>query len=203
MLPAYVRSLQDREEEMRVMGKLIYSALTSLDGYIADRDGNFDWAFPDEAVHAAANDLLRPVGTQLYGRRLYEVMVAWETMDVAGEPPVMQDFAAVWRASEKVVYSRTLEAVSSERTRIERTFDPAQVAALKAEAERDLLIGGAELAGQALKAGLVDDLHLFLSPVLVGGGTRALPDDVRLDLELLGEERFANGVVHVHYATRA
>ena len=181
------------------MARLIYSALTSLDGYVADADGRFDWAAPDAEVHAAVNDLMRRVGTQLYGRRLYDVMVAWETLDVTDEPPAMQDFAAIWRASEKVVYSRTLDQVASTRTRVERDFDPAAVAALKVAAERDVLVGGAELAGQALHAGLVDEVHLFLSPVVVGGGTRALPDRVRLDLSLRGERRFGNGVVHLHY----
>jgi len=181
------------------MARLIYSALTSLDGYVADADGRFDWAAPDAEVHAAVNDLMRRVGTQLYGRRLYDVMVAWETLDVTDEPPAMQDFAAIWRASEKVVYSRTLDQVASNRTRVERDFDPKAVAALKVAAERDVLVGGAELAGQALHAGLVDEVHLFLSPVVVGGGTRALPDRVRLDLSLRGERRFGNGVVHLHY----
>jgi len=181
------------------MARLIYSALTSLDGYVVDADGSFDWAAPDAEVHAAVNDLMRRVGTQLYGRRLYDVMVAWETLDVTDEPPAMQDFAAIWRASEKVVYSRTLDRVASTRTRVERNFDPTAVAALKATAERDVVVGGATLAGQALHAGLVDEVHLFLSPVVVGGGTRALPDRVRLDLSLRGERRFGNGVVHLHY----
>jgi dihydrofolate reductase len=184
------------------MAKLIYSAITSLDGYVADEDGNFDWSMPDEEVHAAVNDLMRTVGTQLYGRRLYEVMVAWESMDVADEPAVAQDFAAAWRNSDKIVYSRTLQDASSERTRIESDFDPDAVARLKKSADRDVLVGGPDLAGQALKAGLVDEVHLFVSPVVVGGGTRALPDGLRLGLALLGERRFGNGVVHLSYRTR-
>jgi dihydrofolate reductase len=184
------------------MAKLIYSAITSLDGYVADEDGNFDWAAPDEDVHAVVNDLMRPVGTQLYGRRLYEVMLAWETLDTTDQQPATKDFADIWRASDKVVYSRTLENASSARTRIERDFDPEQVGAMKAQAERDLLVGGPELAGQAVAAGLVDEIHLFVSPIIVGGGTRAMPDDLRLELDLLDERRFANGVVHLGYATR-
>lgn len=184
------------------MAKLIYSAITSLDGYVADEAGRFDWSMPDDEVHAVVNDLMRTVGTHLYGRRLYEVMVAWETLDVADEPAVIQDFAAIWRDSDKVVHSTTLQAVSSARTRIERAFDPAAVAALRASADRDLLVGGPGLAGQALAAGLVDELHLFVSPVVVGGGTRALPSGVRLDLDLRGERRFANGVVHTGYTVR-
>src|SRR3954452_3832450 len=148
------------------MARLIYSAITSLDGYVADEDGNFDWGVPDAEVHAAVNDLMRRVGTQLYGRRLYEGMHAWETMDVTDQAAQTKDFAEIWRASEKVVYSRTLDRVSSERTRIERDLDPAAVAALKAGSGRDLLVGGPELAGQALRAGLVDEVHLFVTPVV-------------------------------------
>ena len=182
------------------MAKLIYSAITSLDGYVADEDGNFDWAAPDEEVHAFVNDLERPIGTYLYGRRMYETMVFWET--VSDENAVMQDFAEVWQSADKIVYSRTLEAASSARTRIEREFDPEVVRRMKASADRDISIGGSQLAGHALKAGLVDECHLFLTPVVVGGGTRALPDGVRLDLDLLDERRFASGVVHLHYRTR-
>jgi dihydrofolate reductase len=182
------------------MAKLIYMAIASLDGYVADADGNFDWSMPDEEVHAFVNDVERPVGTHLYGRRLYEVMVAWETMDTsADQQPVMRDFAEIWRAAEKVVYSRTLEAASTARTRIERDFDPEAVRRMKASAQRDISIGGAELAAVALRAGLVDECHLLLSPIVVGGGKRALPDDVRLELELLDVRRFGNGVVHLHY----
>jgi len=185
------------------MGKLIYSAITSLDGYVADEDGNFDWSAPDEEVHAFVNDLERPVGTYLYGRRMYEVMVYWETAHtVAGQPPVVQDFAKIWQAADKIVYSRTLETVSSARTLIEREFDPEAVRQLKAAAGRDITVGGPELAAQAMKAGLVDELHLFLTPIVVGRGKQSLPDGVRLKLELLDERRFGSGVVHLHYRTR-
>ena len=169
---------------------------------MADRDGNFDWAAPDEEVHAFVNDLLRPAGTHLYGRRMYEVMLAWEPPHAfTGEPAVMQDFAEIWRAADKLVYSRTLEEPSSARTRIEREFDPDAVRRMKAAAERDLVIGGPGLAGQALRAGLVDECHLFLTPVIVGGGKRALPEGLRLDVELVGEHRFGSGVAHLHYRT--
>ena len=184
------------------MAKLIYSALTSLDGYVADEDGNFDWAAPDEEVHAVVNDLSRPVGTFLLGRRMYEVLVAWETMDLAGQPPVIRDFAGIWRSADKLVYSRTLERASSARTRIERDFDPEAVRRLKAAAGRDLSVGGPHLAAGAFKAGLVDECHLFLAPIVVGGGTRSLPDEVRLELELLDERRFGNGTVHLHYRAK-
>ncbi len=178
---------------------LIYSALASLDGYVADEGGRFEWAAPDEEVHAAVNDLVRPVGTYLLGRRMYEVLVAWETMDTSDASPAVRDFAAIWRAADKVVYSRTLEAASSARTRVERSFDPEAVRRMKAEAGRDIGVGGPGLAAEALRAGLVDECHLFLAPVLVGGGLRALPDGVRLGLELLGERSFGGGVVHLRY----
>lgn len=182
------------------MAKLIYSAITSLDGYIADESGNFDWAAPDAEVHASVNDMLRPAGTHLYGRRMYDVLVAWETIyGQPDQPPEIRDFAEIWHAADKVVYSRTLQQASSARTRIEREFDPEAIRRLKTEAERDLSIGGPELAGHAFRAGLVDEVHLFLTPVLVGGGNRALPDGVRLNLELLNEHRFSNGTVHLHY----
>jgi dihydrofolate reductase len=184
------------------VAKLIYSAITSLDGYVADEDGNFDWAAPDEEVHSFVNDLERPVGTYLYGRRMYETMLAWETMSLDDQPAVVRDFAAIWRAADKIVYSRTLEAASSARTRIERDFDPEVVRQLKAAAERDITVGGPDLAAQAIKAGLVDEYHLFVAPVVVGGGTQALPTNVRLELELLDERRFGNGMVHLHYRTR-
>jgi dihydrofolate reductase len=184
------------------VAKLIYSAITSLDGYIADEDGNFDWAAPDEQVHAFVNDLERPVGTYLYGRRMYEVMAGWENAHaLADQQPVVRDFAAIWQAADKIVYSSTLETVSSARTRIEREFDPDAVRQLKARAVRDITVGGSELAAQAIEAGLVDELHLFLAPSVVGGGKRSLPDSVRLELELLDERRFGNGVVHLHYRT--
>jgi dihydrofolate reductase len=186
------------------MAKLIYSALTSLDGYVADENGNFDWAAPDEEGHTIVNDLMRPVGTHFYGRRMYEVLVAWESDDiVVGQPPYIADFAKIWRAADKIVYSRSLEAVSSARTRIEREFDPDAIRRLKATTDGDITIGGPDLAAQALRAGLVDEIHLFLNPIVVGGGNAALPDDVRLPLELIGEHRFANGVVHVGYRTKA
>jgi dihydrofolate reductase len=179
---------------------LIYSAITSLDGYVADEDGNFDWAEPDEEVHGFVNDLERPVGTYLYGRRMYDVMRAWETMDtVPDQPRAMQDYAEIWQAADKIVYSRTLETVSSARTRIERDFDPEAIRQLKAEAGRDISVGGPELAAHAIEAGLVDELHLFLTPIVLGGGKQALPNGVRWRLELLDERRFASGVVHLHY----
>ena len=181
------------------MAQLIYSAIASLDGFIEDADGNFDWAAPDEEVHAFVNDLERPVGTYLYGRRMYETMAVWDTMPLDDEPDVMRDFAEIWWAADKIVYSRTLESVASERTRIEREFDPETVRQMKATTERDISIGGPQLAGQALAAGLVDECHLFLAPLLMGGGTRALPDGVGLRLELVDERRFGSGVAHLHY----
>lgn len=183
------------------MAKLIHTAIMSLDGYVADEGGNFDWAEPDEDVHSLVNDLERPIGTYLYGRRLYDVMVAWETID--DKQPFIKDYAEIWRAADKVVYSRTMDEVSSARTRIERNFDPDVIRRMKAEVEHDMSVGGPELAGQAIRAGLVDEIQLFLSPVVVGGGTRALPDDVRVDLELLDERRFDNGVVYLRYRTKA
>jgi dihydrofolate reductase len=181
------------------MAKLIYSAIASLDGYVADQDGNFDWAEPDEEVHAFVNDLERPVGTYLYGRRMYEVMVAWEDPQTfADQPPLVQDFAEIWRAADKIVYSKTLETVSSARTRIERDFDPEAVSQMKATAGR-ITVGGPDLAAQAIRAGLVDEYHLFVTPIVVGGGTRALPSGVRVRVELLDQHRFGNGVVHLHY----
>src|ERR671910_1319731 len=186
------------------MAKLIYSAITSLDGYVADEDGNFEWAAPDEEVHAFVNDLERSVGTYLYGRRIYEVMVVWETdHTLADQSPVMRDFAQIWQAADKIVYSTTLETVSTTRTRIERDFDPEAVRRMKALAGRDLIVGGPDLAAQAFKAGLVDECHLFVAPVLVGGGNRSLPDNVRLKLELLDERRFGNGMVYLHYRSRS
>jgi dihydrofolate reductase len=183
------------------MARLIYSAIASLDGYVADQQGNFSLLAPDEELHAFVNDLERTVGTHLYGRRMYDVMVAWETMETAGEPDVIRDWAEMWWAADKVVYSRTLQEVASARTRIEREFEPETVRHMKASAERDITIGGPDLAGQALAAGLVDECHLFLAPVLMGGGTRALPDGVPLRLELLDERRFGSGVVHLQYRT--
>ncbi len=173
------------------MAKLIYSVIASLDGYVADEDGNFDWAAPDEEVHAFINDLDRPVGTYLYGRRMYETMAGWETdPTLADQSPPMRDFAEIWQAADKIVYSRTLQAVSTARTRIERDFDPEAVRQTKALAGRDLIVGGPELAARAFEAGLVDECHLFVAPVVVGGGKRSLPDNVRLELELLGRTPF-------------
>jgi dihydrofolate reductase len=172
------------------MAKLIYLALTSLDGFVEDGDGKFDWAAPDEEVHAFVNDLARPIGTYLYGRRMYDQQL------------FVKDFAQIWRAADKIVYSTTLEAVSSARTRIERDFDPEAVRKMKSRAEHDITVGGPNLAAQAFKAGLIDACHLFLAPIVVGGGKRSLPGN-RLELELLGERRFRKGMVHLHYRTRA
>jgi dihydrofolate reductase len=186
------------------MAGLSYTAITSLDGYVADEAGSFGWSAPDDEVHAFVNDVERPIGTHLYGRRLYEVMVAWETPHTfAAGSPVMEDYAQLWQAADKVVFSRTLQSVSSERTRIEREFDPEAVRRIKATADRDVSVGGPELAAHAFRAGLVDEVRFLLSPVVVGGGKRALPDGVRVDLELLGERRFGNGVVHLHYRVRS
>jgi dihydrofolate reductase len=181
------------------MARLIYSAIASLDGYVADADGNFEWAAPDEEVHAFVNECERTIGTYLYGRRMYDTMVFWETMP-RHESAAMNDFADLWRVADKVVYSRTLEAPASARTRIERDFDPEAVRQMKAAADRDISVGGAELAGRAIAAGLVDEYSLFLNPIAVGGGTRALPDGVRVPLELVDERRFAGGVVFLRYA---
>ncbi len=182
------------------MAKLIYSAIGSLDGYVEDASGKFEWAAPDEEVHAFVNELERPIGTYLYGRRMYETMVFWETVDPDGDwPAVAREFAAIWQAAEKIVYSRTLETVSSARTRIERELDPYAIERMKQSSGSDISIGGAELAGQAIAAGLVDELQLLLVPVLVGGGKRALPNDVRAQLEMLDERRFQSGAVFLRY----
>jgi dihydrofolate reductase len=186
------------------MGILVYSAIASLDGYVEDGTGDFRWAAPDHEVHAFINDLERPIGTYLYGRRMYDTMLYWATEGgAASDPPVSRDFAVVWRAADKVVYSRTLTSVSSTRTRLEHDFDPSAVAQLKEVSARGLGIGGPDLAGQALAAGLVDEVQLFLVPVLVGGGKPALPSGVRLDLELLDERRFRTGTVFLRYAVRS
>jgi dihydrofolate reductase len=185
------------------MSKLIYSAITSLDGYVADEDGNFDWAAPDEEVHSFVNELERRVGTYLYGRRIYETMVYWETAHtLPDQPRVVEDFAEIWQAADKIVYSRTLETVSSARTRIERDFDPEAVRQLKESAGHDISLGGPDLAAQAIRAGLVDEYNLFLTPIVVGSGKPSLPDHVRVKLALLDERRFGSGVVHLHYRTR-
>ena len=179
------------------MAKLIYSAIASLDGYVEDEQGTFGFLAPDEEVHAFVNDLERPIGTYLYGRRMYETMVYWETDD--DQAPVARDYGEIWRAAEKVVYTRTLQTVASERTRIEREFDAAAIRGLKERSRSDIAIGGAELAGQAIAEGLVDECQLFLGPVVVGGGKRVLPAGVRADLELLDERRFDSGVVYLRY----
>jgi dihydrofolate reductase len=184
------------------MAKLIYTAITSLDGFIEDAEGRFDWAVPDAEVHAFVNDLERPVGIHLYGRRMYETMAVWQTVgDEPGLPAAEADFADLWRALDKVVYSRTLDAVSTPRTRLEREFDPEAVSSMKEAADRDISVGGPGLAQHAFRAGLVDEVHLLVVPVVVGGGKPGLPRDVRVDLELLDERRFGNGVVHMHHRT--
>jgi len=187
------------------MAKLIYSAIASLDGYITDQDGEFDWSAPDDEVHAFVNDLERPVGTYLLGRRMYEVMGVWDTMPVAAPgavPTVEEDFAALWQGADKVVYSRRLDAVPTARTRLEREFDADDVRKLVADADRDVSVGGPKLAASAFAAGLVDEVHLFLGPIIVGGGKPALPDRVRLELVLADERRFENGVVFLRYQVR-
>ena len=186
------------------MARLIYSALASLDGYVEDQDGNFGWAAPDEEVLAFINDQERPIGTYLYGRRMYETMAYWETVSTDGDQTAAsRDFTGIWRAAEKVVYSRTLEAPTTARTRIEGDFDPAAIRRLKESSARDISVGGAQLAGQAMAAGLVDECHLFLCPIIVGGGKGALPGGPRTRLELLAERRFRGGVVHLGYGLRA
>jgi len=186
------------------VAKLIYTAIASLDGYIADEDGRFDWAVPDEEVHTVINDLERSVGTYLYGRRMYEVMVYWETAHtLPDQRPFSREFAAIWRSADKIVYSSTLETASSARTRIERDFDPGSIRQLKSTEERDITVGGPDLAAQAIAAGLVDEYHLFLMPIIVGGGKALLPDNVRVELELVDERRFGSGVVFLRYHTRS
>jgi dihydrofolate reductase len=182
------------------MATLIYSAIASADGYVEDAGGSFDWAAPDEEVFRFVNDLERPVGTYLYGRRMYETMLYWETAHTApGQPSFTREFAGIWQAAEKIVFSKTLESVSSARTRIERNFDPGIVRQLKSATGHDMTVGGADLAGQAITTGLVDELQLILVPVVVGGGKRALPSRVRSDLELLDTRRFASGAVYLSY----
>jgi dihydrofolate reductase len=183
------------------VARLIYAVIASLDGYVADENGNFAWAAPDEEVHAFVNELERPIGTYLYGRKLYEVMAAWETLD--DDHPVMRDFAELWRAADKIVYSRTLHKPWTAKTHIERVFDPVAVRALKAAAPRDLSVGGSELAAAAFAAGLVDECHFFVAPVLVGGGTEAFPGGAATTLELEEERCFASGMVYLRYRTRA
>ncbi len=185
------------------MAALIYSVIASLDGYVADADGGFDWAAPDEQVHTFVNDQERQIGTMLLGRRMYEVLRAWETVPTGADQPVVnRDFARIWRSTDKIVYSRTLDVPTTARTRVERDFDPVAVAEMKRSSGQNLSVGGPELAAVAIRAGLVDEYDLLLHPVIVGGGARALPDDVRVDLELVGERRFDGGVVHLHYLVR-
>lgn len=188
------------------MAKLIYATNLSLDWYIEDELGNIEWAISDDEEFAFWTDFLRPIGTYLYGRRLYESMVYWETASADGDQPeamhrpeAMREFSQIWRAAEKIVCSRTLQAVSSARTRIEREFDPDAIRRLKESSRADITIGGAEIAGQAMSAGLIDECHLLLNPIVLGGGKQALPDNLRMRLELLGERRFRSGVVHLHY----
>jgi dihydrofolate reductase len=186
------------------VAKLIYSAIASLDGYVEDQRGSFEWAAPDAEVHGFINDLERPIGTYLYGRRMYETMVYWETLSLDGDQSaVARDFARIWRAADKIVFSRTLDTSSSARTRIEHDFDPAAISQRKESSGTDLAIGGAELSGQAMAAGLIDECHLFLCPIVVGGGKRALPDGARIQLDLLDEHRFRSGVVHLRYRVGA
>ena len=185
------------------MAHLIYSAISSLDGYTEDMDGKFDWAAPDEEVHRFINNLERAAGTHLYGRRMYETMSVWETdPNLTAESPLMRDFAEIWQAADKIVYSRTLEAVSTRKTQIERNFNPEAIRQLKEAVEHDLLIGGPELAAHAFRSGLIDECHLFLIPIIVGGGKQALPDNVRFELELLEERRFGSGVVFLRYRVK-
>lgn len=182
------------------MGKLRYTAITSLDGYVADADGSFDWAAPDEAIHAFVNDLEREVGTYLYGRRMYEVMRYWETAATGDdEPRTLADYAEIWQAADKIVFSATLDDAPTARTKLERRFDPADVRAMKQTSDRDFSIGGPGLAGAALRAGLVDEIRRFVVPAIVGGGTAFLPHDLRIDLELVDERRFPNGTVYLAY----
>ena len=185
------------------MAKLIYGAISSVDGYVADAEGNFDWSAPNDEVHRFVNELERPIGTYLYGRRMYEVMRYWETAPTGnGMPSAEQEYAKIWQTADKIIYSKRLEQVSSARTRIERAFDPQAIQQLKAAATRDVSVSGPTLAVQAIKLGLVDECRLFLSPIVVGGGKPALPDNVRLGLELLDERRFGNGVVYLHYRVK-
>ena len=183
------------------MGQLIYSGIASLDGYVADTNGNFDWSAPDEEVHAFINDLERDAGTYLLGRRMYEVMQVWEMMGGPDDPPVIQDYGQIWRGADKVVYSASLADPATARTSIERTFSPAAVRQMTASTESSISIGGATLAATALRAGLVDECQIFLNPVAVGGGLRFLPDGLNLRLDLLEERRFNNGVVYLRYRT--
>jgi dihydrofolate reductase len=182
------------------MAKLIYTAIASLDGYIEDEHGKFDWAMPDEEVHAFANDLERNVGTHLYGRRMYEVMKVWDTDEIReNQPAVMRDYVEIWRASNKIVYSRSLEEAETSRTRLERTFNPEAIRALKESEQRDISIGGPELAAQVIEADLVDETHLLLVPVVVGAGKAALPIQSHRTLNLLDEHSLGKGTIYLRY----
>jgi dihydrofolate reductase len=189
------------------MGKLIYIANMSLDGYVADKTGNFDWTAPDEEEFSFIKELLRPAGTYLYGRRMYEVMAVWQTMETRDRPSVFagwddrtwQDFANIWRAADKVVYSKTLKVASTPKTRIERRFEAEAVQRMKETAARDLTVGGSTLAAHAFNAGLVDVCHLFVAPIIVGDGNSAFPIGIRFKLALQDERRFRNGIVYLHY----
>lgn len=185
------------------MANLIYIANTSLDGYTEDMEGKFDWTTPSEEYFSFITNLIRAIGTHLHGRRMYQSMMVWETDPyLAAESPLRRDFAELWQADDKIVYSKTLKTVSTRRTHIERNFDPEAVRQLKTAVGQDILIGGPELAAHAFRSGLIDECHLFISPIIVGGGKLALPDNVRLELELLEERRFENGVVYLRYRTR-
>ena len=185
------------------MAHLIYSTISSLDGYTEDMEGKFDWAAPDEEVHRFINNLIRAAGTHLYGRRMYETMMVWETdPNLAADSPITRDFAEIWQAANKIVYSRTLQAASTRKTQLERNFDPEAIRQLKETVEQDILIGGPELAAHAFRSGLIDECQLFLIPIILGGGKPCLPANVRLELELLEERRFGNGVVFLRYQTR-
>jgi dihydrofolate reductase len=184
------------------MAKLIYGMVASLDGYIEDEDGSFGWAEPDEEVHRFVNELERGVGTYLYGRRMYETMAVWETdPSLARESAHTREYAEIWRDADKVVYSSTLDDAPTGRTRIVREFDPAAVRAMKGSTARDITIAGPNLASRAFEAGLIDECYLLIAPVVVGAGKPALPDRLRLKLELVSERRFGSGMVHVRYRT--
>lgn len=180
------------------MKNLLYVIIASLDGYVADDRGRFDWAEPDDEVHAFINDLMRPVGTYLYGRLMYETMIAWEAI-VAEPGSISGDFATIWRAARKIVFSSTLSGTSSANTTIEREFSAKAIRQMKAEATQDLAIGGPKLAARAFKAGIVDECHVFVAPTIVGGGNEAFPGRVRLDLQLVEQRRFRNGFAYLHY----
>ena len=185
------------------MARLVYAVLASLDGYVADEAGNFEWAMPSEDVHRFVNELESSVGTYLYGRRLYEVMTVWQDFpDIEHEPDVIREYAGIWQSADKIVYSETLAAVTTPKTRLERSFDPHSVRAMVTDRERDVSVGGATLASHALTAGIVDDVHLFVFPFVVGGGTSVWPAGTRLDFDLVAQDRFTDGTVHLHYSTR-